>query len=380
MSRRRILLALVAAFALLLLYLLAWPVPIEPVAWQAPPDPGYTGDFAENRRLASIERFDLAPDHGPEDLAVDAAGRVYAAMSSGAIVRFADDGTHEVWARTSGRPLGIEFAPGPPDGQTLYVADAYRGLIAIGPDRAPKVLLDTVDDVPLRYADDLDIAADGTIYLSDASTRFGAEQWGGTYEASVLDINEHGGHGRLIAYDPSTGAARTVLDGLQFANGVALSHDQRSVLVVETGSYRVVRWWRSGPKAGTVETLLGPLPGFPDNVARGRDGRYWVGLISPRSAPLDWGSGLPFLRRLFERLPAALKPKAKPYPHVVAFDDSGAVVADLQDPDGAFAFVTGAVEASEYIYLSSLRAESWARVPATVLDGTGRPGGGEEAR
>ncbi len=377
MSRRRLLLVLAAALAAGLAYLLAWPVPIDPVAWQAPTDPGYTGDFAENRRLADIELFPLSPDHGPEDLAVDAAGRVYAAMSSGAILRFDADGRAERWSQTDGRPLGIEFAPGPVDGQTLYVADAYRGLLAIGPDRMPKRLLDAVDGVPLLYADDVDVAADGTVYLSDASTKFGAEAFGGTYPASVLDINEHGGHGRLIAYDPSSGEARTVLDGLQFANGVCLSHDERSVLVAESGNYRVIRWWRTGPKAGTVEPVLGPLPGFPDNVARGRDGRYWVGLISPRSPALDMGSGSPFLRRLFERLPAAVKPKARPRPHVVAFDDSGRVVADLQDPDGPFAFITGAVEVGDHIYLSSLRAENLARVPAAVL---GERAAGEEAR
>lgn len=369
MTRRRLVVALAALAGLGVAYLLAWPVPIDPVAWTAPHDPGYTGPFAENRRLADIELLDIGPRHGPEDLAVDAAGRIYAATESGAIVRSLDGEVFEDWVETSGRPLGIEFGPGSAGGQTLYVADAYLGLLAITPDGRTTRVVDTVDGVPVRYADDVDVAADGTVYFTDASTRFGAREWGGTYPASVLDINEHGGHGRLIAYDPGTGTARTVLDGLQFANGVCLSHDERSVLVVESGSYRVVRWWRSGPNAGAVEPVLGPLPGFPDNVARGRDGRYWVGLISPRSPALDWGSSSPFLRRLFERLPAAIRPKARPRPHLVAFDEQGAVVADLQDPDGPFAFITGALEVGDFIYLSSLRADDLARVPATVLDG-----------
>ena len=32
------------------------------------------------------------------------------------------------------------------------------------------------------------------------------------------------------------------MDGLVFANGVAISHDQNSVLVNETGKYRVLRY------------------------------------------------------------------------------------------------------------------------------------------
>ncbi len=367
MSRRRWFIAAGAALGLSLAYLLAWPVPIDPVAWQAPPNPGYAGDFATNRRLADLELFDLSPSHGPEDLAVDRAGRVYAAVEDGGILALTPEGGFERWAETGGRPLGIEFGPGPggADGaEVLYVADAFRGLLAIGPDRRPRVLVDAVDGVPVRYADDLDIADDGTLYFSDASTKFAAADHGGTYPASVLDLNEHGGHGRLIAYDIRSGAARVVLDGLQFANGVALSHDQRAVLIAETGMYRVIRWWRSGPRAGEVEPVLGPLPGFPDNVARGRDGRYWVGLTSPRSPALDWGCDVPWLRRLFERLPAALKPKATARPHVIAFDDRGAVVADLQDPGGPHAFVTGALEAGGHIYLSSLRAGTLARRPA----------------
>lgn len=45
----------------------------------------------------------------------------------------------------------------------------------------------------LRFADDVDVAADGKIYFSDASTKFGAKDSGGNYEASLLDLMEHGG-------------------------------------------------------------------------------------------------------------------------------------------------------------------------------------------
>ena len=56
--------------------------------------------------------------------------------------------------------------------------------------------------------------------------------------------------GRLLCYDPATRKATTLLRGLNFANGVAVSHDQTYVLVNETGSYRVVRYWLEGPKKG----------------------------------------------------------------------------------------------------------------------------------
>jgi sugar lactone lactonase YvrE len=71
----------------------------------------------------------------------------------------------------------------------------------------------------------VDVAASGKIYFSDASVKFGAQEWGSTYEASLLDIMEHGGHGRLLVFDPQAGKATTVLDGLNFPNGVTVSHD-----------------------------------------------------------------------------------------------------------------------------------------------------------
>jgi len=148
------------------------------------------------------------------------------------------------------------------------------------------------------------VAADGKIYFSDASTKFGAREWGGTYEASLLDILEHGGHGRLLAWDPATSKATTLVSGLNFANGVAVSHDQTHVLVVETGSYRVLRHWLAGPKRGRTEPLIEALPGFPDNIKPGLDGRYWVALISPRNKMVDALSDRPFIRRMVQRLPA----------------------------------------------------------------------------
>ena len=123
------------------------------------------------------------------------------------------------------------------------------------------------------------MAADGKIYFSDASTKFGARESGGTYEASLLDINEHGGHGRLLVYDPASGKTKTLLTGLNFANGVAVSHDQQYVLVNETGSYRVIRYWIGGPGKGKSEPLIENLPAFPDNISTGLDGRFWIAFV-----------------------------------------------------------------------------------------------------
>ena len=213
----------------------------------------------------------IAGCHGPEAVAIDDQGRIYATSHEGFIVRLQRDGSGpEKWANTKGRPLGIDF-----DRQgNLIVADAFRGLLSIAPDGSVSELATVADGIPIRYADDVAVAADGKVYFSDASTKFGAEDFGGTMEGSLLDIMEHGGHGRLLCYDPDTRETNTLMRGLNFANGVAVSHDQKYALVNETGSYRVVRYWLAGPKKGNSEPLIEGLPAFPDNITRGLDGQF----------------------------------------------------------------------------------------------------------
>lgn len=338
------------------------PVPVEPVAWQAPPAPGYTGPHAPNARLATLRRVAIGGETGPEGMALGPDGRIYAAVASGAIVRLnAEGGGFEKWVETGGRVLGIAF-----DGAgRLIAADAMRGLLAIAPDGTIARLADKVDGDPIRYANSVAVAKNGRIYFTDSSRRFGARAWGGTFNASLHDIIEHSATGRVLEFDPATRRVRTVMRDLCFANGVALSGDERSLFVVETGEYRV---WKIDPTASDLSAkaltrgspqakpLLVNLPGYPDNLTRGRDGRIWLGLVKPRGAAVDKLSGHPFLRKVVMRLPRALWPVPPAYGHVVAFDERGAIVADLQDPAGAYPETTGVLETGDRLYIQSLHA------------------------
>jgi sugar lactone lactonase YvrE len=359
---KKVLLVLPIVVVQVVFYFIAWPVPIEPVAWKSPPNPGYTGKFAKNERLKGLELFSLGGAHGPEAIALDDKGRIYAATKEGFIVRLQPDGSKpENWADTKGRPLGIVF-----DKQgNLIVADAYRGLLEISPDAKIKVLTAEADGIPIRYADDLDVAADGKIYFSDASTKFGAKESHGTLESSLFDIMEHGGHGRLLVYDSSTGKTSKLLDGLDFANGIALSPDQDYVLVNETGTYRVIKYWIDGPKKGKSEILIEALPSFPDNISTGLNGRFWVAFVSPRNKLLDRFSDKPFVRKILQRMPKFARPKATVYGHIIAIDGNGKVLEDLQDTNTNYPLNTSVTETKNYLYIGSLVAPVLARLSKT---------------
>lgn len=360
---KRVLILLLVALLLLAAYLLAWPVPVDPVAWTPPEDRGYVGPHAENARLAAVERVPVPGLTGPEDLVADPEGTLYTTSHEGWIARRRPGGAFERWIDTGGRPLGLDWDV---HGDRLVVADAYRGLLAVDREGRLEVLAAAADGIPIRYADDVAAAADGRLYFSDASTQFGAEAFGGTYAASLLDILEHGGHGRLLVWTATTGEARAVLDGIDFANGVALGPRDESVLLVETGSYRVLRHHVGGPRAGQTEVVLENLPGFPDNLSRGAGGRYWLGLVSSRRAIVDAIAPRPLVRKLVQRLPAFVRPEATRYGHVIAFELSGRILEDLQDPSGAFARTTGALEAESALWVTSLHEPDLARLPLDV--------------
>lgn len=359
MLRRLVLPALGAIVAALGVYLLAWPVPIAPVAWEAPDSPGFVGVFAANTRLADAETLSTLGEVGPEDFTVGMDGRLYAATEGGWIIRYDSTGGAPIkWVNTEGRPLGMAFD----SAGTLWVADAQRGLLSVAPDGTVRVAANaTDDDGPIRYADDVDVARDGRVYVSDASARFHPPEWDGL-EASLLEILEHRGSGRLLEHDPATGRTIVLAGGIVFANGVALTHDDSAVLVNETGSYRVLRVERLGPGRGAVRPLVDALPGFPDNITRGRDGRYWIALVSPRNALVDRLAPYPFARKVVQRLPDWIRPKPVNHGHVIAVNDSGRVLASLQDPAGGYPMLTSALEVPGWLYLGSLSAPTAARV------------------
>ena len=174
----------------------------------------------------------------------------------------------------------------------LVVADAGGGCSSISPRGEVSVLATGVSDRPFGFLNDLDIGPDGTLYVSDASTRFG-------YGAHQLAILEHGGDGQLLAWNPVTRCrVHAPADGLQFPNGVVVEPSGESLLFAETGAYRIRRYWLKGDRAGTTEVVRREPPGFPDNISRTPDGRVWVPMSSPRHPLADALAPWPFLRKV----------------------------------------------------------------------------------
>lgn len=297
------------------------------------------------------------PAHGCEDVVVATSGRdegcVYTGAEDGSLWRMSHDGARlDRLADTGGRPLGIELNP---DGR-LLVCDASRGVLLVDPRAgAVETRLVEVEGRAMRFCNNAAIAADGTVWLSDSSRVFGIDRW-------KDDLVQHTRTGRLLRLDAS-GEVTVVLDGLAFANGVALAADESFVAVAETGARTVVRRWLSGPQAGTRDHLVRDLPGHPDNIALGSDGLIWVTLASPVNRTLELLQQAPgWLRRNATRVPSWLQPKVAPSVRVQAYDAAGRLVRDLDLPADRYAMVTGVREHDGTVWLGSLEQSAVGRV------------------
>lgn len=304
---------------------------------------------------------------GPaEDVIVDADDRhLLVGVEDGGILRIDPaTGAFRRIAATAGRPLGLL----PVRDGSLLACDADRGLLRVADLPAPgdastgtvTVLVDEADGVPLRFCSNVTEEADGTLWITQSSTRFSFPQ----YMGAVL---EHRGSGRLLRRAPD-GTVTVVADEVDFPNGIALAPDGQSVFMVETTTYGVARRWIHGPRAGEVDRPVTNHAGFPDNLSEFRDSgtgaRAWFADAQQRSAPLDLLGRLPgVIASAAWALPDALLPQPSGIVQATAVDADGATVRTVRGTWPGFSNATGAVELDGVLYLVSKDHAAMLAVP-----------------
>jgi sugar lactone lactonase YvrE len=286
------------------------------------------------------------PEMGAEDVVIDADGNAWTGTEDGSVFRVTPDGSVQRVGHTGGRPLGLELLG---DGR-LLVADAYQGLLAMSTTTGViERLVTEVDGHKMLVCNNAAVAANGDIWFSDSSTVYPLSRW-------KSDFAEHTRTGRLLCRR-ADGSVEVHLDGLAFANGVALAADGSFVCVAESGGRTVVRLWLAGEQAGTTDLLAENLPGYPDNIALGTDGLIWVTIASPVDGLVELiKHRMPVLvRKLVTRIPQALQPQPQRTARVQAYDDTGRLVHDIDADASEYHMVTGVREHHGEVWLASLR-------------------------
>jgi sugar lactone lactonase YvrE len=190
----------------------------------------------------------------------------------------------------------------------------------------------------LTFCSNVVESSDGAIFFTESTSRFHYEYYKGA-------IVEGRATGSLFRRDPD-GTVSVLASGLHFANGATLTNDESAVVFAETTACRLSKYWLTGSQAGSITPLVTELPGYPDNISTGRDGRIWVAMVSDRNRLSEsLNPRAPIIRKLLWRLPYRWLPNPKPIVWVIGFDaDDGHVITQLRTSHPAFGLATGVLE------------------------------------
>jgi len=385
--------------------------------FELPPSPPWTGALQANEKLNLVDRLFENKLKGPESFAVR-DGAIYTGLMSGVIVKIDPDAlTFEPVAKIGeyceeqyeeykcGRPLGMSFTK---TGK-LLVCDAVFGLYLLDLDKKVeenRILdlkdMDKVDYKALLTPDAIINGSqnvlfnslvlskdDETVFLTVSSTRFPLR------DSSFELISDPSG--RVIKYNLRTKETETLVDNINFANGIEIDPEEKFILFCETGRAKIHKYYLKGDKAGQHEVLAENLPGLPDNIKINDNGHFYVGMTSPRipgkphlleiMGPHNWIRK--FLSRLvsmvllpfktvnsimpnaftlkFEYWCGNLEPLAHlapPYGLVVELDGTtGEIVSSLHSTNGAVRFIAEAFVHDRWIYFGSPYNNYLARIP-----------------
>ncbi|KAG4978521.1 hypothetical protein JHK86_037995 [Glycine max] len=266
---------------------------IDMPAWSEVPT-----DRDKDNSLQKSEVLIVNQVQGPESIAFDPLGRgPYTGVADGRILFWngqselcnpkesASPMSYVETEHICGRPLGLRFDKNTGD---LYIADAYYGLMKVGPQGGLATSLATeAEGVPLRFTNDVDIDTEGNLYFTDSSTNFQRRMKGIVLPSVKNDVTEFHSvgtlvlsgeaSGRVLKYNLATKETTVLMRNVQFPNGISLSKDASLFVFSEGMNGRLRKYWLKGVKAGTSE-ILAILPGFPDNVRVNGNGDFWVAI------------------------------------------------------------------------------------------------------
>lgn len=202
-----------------------------------------------------IEQFSVFAsnlDH-PECVAFDGNGALWAGGEAGQVYRIRRDGASEVIANLGGFCAGLAFSP---DGE-LFVCNPALGIVRVTADGRHSIFARDAGGAKLVTPNYGVFDAAGNYYVTDSG------QW-------------QARNGRLIRFDPR-GRGEVLVEGLGYANGLALSAGEEFLYLVESDTDSVQRFalapGRWGARPAPYATDCGR---FPDGLVLDADGNLYV--------------------------------------------------------------------------------------------------------
>jgi len=191
----------------------------------------------------------------------------FADWTAGEIRVLGEDGTTDVVVRHRSLPLCFDFLP---DGTTLVVSSATCTLLRLERDGS---LTSYADLTPLSSLGANDIVVDGrgNAYVNSNNAEFGATTPAGSPASGRIYLMPRSGEPRIVAED------------LDFPNGMAVTGDNRTLIVAESYRQRLTAFDIAGDGSlgeRRVFADLGADP--PDGITVDATGAVWYADVPHR--------------------------------------------------------------------------------------------------
>lgn len=159
--------------------------------------------------------------------------------SSGSLIEIKAAGQKEIVAQTGGVPAGLQLHR---DG-SIWIADMRLGILRLGTDGVMERIVQTYNGQPIRGCNDCAFDSQGNLYFT-APSGSSRDNHCGELFCRLLS-------GEVLLID----------DGFAFCNGLAVSADDRYLIVAETFTKRLYRYTLEAPGRAAPASLFATVPG-----------------------------------------------------------------------------------------------------------------------
>jgi gluconolactonase len=203
--------------------------------------------------IDQFEIFATGIDH-PECIAFDRSGNLWAGGEAGQIYRISNEAKVELVTTMGGFCAGLAFSPK----DELFVCNPALGIVRVQPDGRFFVFATHAGDHKLICPNFGLFDSKGNYYVTDSGN------WKKT-NGYVIRFSAEGGKGEILA------------GPFGYANGLALSADEKTLFVVESCTDSVLRFEiKANGSLSLPEIHVAQCGRFPDGLALDTNGNLYV--------------------------------------------------------------------------------------------------------
>eukprot|EP01059_Diplonema_ambulator_P028741 TRINITY_DN47655_c0_g1_i1.p1 TRINITY_DN47655_c0_g1~~TRINITY_DN47655_c0_g1_i1.p1 ORF type:complete len:407 (+),score=98.35 TRINITY_DN47655_c0_g1_i1:149-1222(+) len=323
----------------------------------------YNAGVRVNEKLKSAVRLFKGEVLGSEGVAVH-EGVLYLLDRYGWVHKAAEgeDGKFKLEKNVTyvgpGRPLGFHVTS-----SGIILCDSVKGIVLAQfplSHTTQPVILHNTDHLnrPINYFNDLDVHGDTVYFSSSCEGAVALDSGKGYYDTMMgflMNAMKGDASGRVFSFNMKTKEMKEIVNGVWYANGVAVDPTGRYLYYCETSAFRVMK---VDLETGVRTPIITHLPGYPDGLTfNPTHTALYVSLVALPS-PLSLVLPYPTLRVLLSHFASIFTYFSKPHGCVVKITPTGEVLDTYMDPTGeVVSSVSSVTEHNNRLYIGNLMGD-----------------------